>query len=665
MKKNIYNYLIIIVCVVAAYYNSLGNTFVFDDESVILGNQSLTSLSNIPKFFTGEEGFHKIIGKYYRPIVSSSYNIDFAIWQLNPFGYHLTNLLIHLIATLILFRILQILFYRYKYGVLAALLGTIIFAVHPIHTEAVSWISGRTDSFVTLFFFAAFLYYLKYINFDNDGKQVEPKYLALSLIFYGLGLLTKEMIITFPVVIILFDWVYRQQTFNQVLKNFKTYSYFIVLTIVYLIVRYFALANVPDRLNYMYFIDDNFVTAAGTMLKTVPVYFKLLFYPHPMLYHYNGVLSDANSFFEMTVVLSFVFILTLVIGAIILYKKFPEISFCIIFFIISLLPVMNIVPTMNLMAERFLYLTSFIISILAAYLIAKFVTSSNKNVLVVIVLIVSGFYLYLTIQRNADWKDNDTLYATGEGIDGSVLLVNSGNLYANKQQYGEAEKRFKRAIEVRYNSVLAHHNLGLVYFLRNQLDSAEMEIKKGIEIDSLAPDGYFQLAQIYRTQGRIDKAIEQLERLQSFSPDYKESIALIETLRKVPQDSTTKYFDMNADQMQIFELERKSFESYQQKNYAEAISYIEELIKLDPSKKSGYLNNMGLCYREMGDLDNAEKSFNEALSLDEKNINAINGLAEVLLLRGKKGEAINYYKKVLEINPNDAYAKQRLDSLSK
>lgn len=664
MKKNIYNYLIIIVCVVAAYYNSLQNTFVFDDESVILGNQSLTSLSNIPKFFTGEEGFHKIIGKYYRPIVSSSYNIDYAIWQLNPFGYHLTNLLIHLIATLILFRLLQILFYKYKYGTLAALLGTIIFAVHPIHTEAVSWVSGRTDSFVTLFFFAAFLYYLKYINFDNTNKQDEPKYLALSLIFYALGLLTKEMIITFPVVIILFDWIYRQQPLSKVLKNFKTYLYFIVLSIVYLIVRYFALANVPDRLNYMYFINDNFVTVAGTMLKTVPLYFKLLFYPHPMLYHYNGVLSDANSFSELTVILSFVFLLNLIIGAVILYKKFPEISFCIIFFIISLLPVMNIIPTMNLMAERFLYITSFAVSLLIAYIFAKVITNENKNLLVVIVLIISGIYFYLTIQRNMDWKDNDTLYATGEGIDGSVLLVNAGNLYANKQQYDEAEKRFRKAIEVRYNSVLAHHNLGLVYLLRNQLDSAEMEIKKGIEIDSLAPDGYFQLSQIYKTQGKIDKAIEQLERLQSFSPNYKESIMLIETLRRVPQDSTTKYFDMNSDQMQIFTLERKSFESYQQQKYTEAIGYLEELIKLDPSKKSGYLNNMGLCYREMGDLDNAEKCFNEALSLDEKNVNAINGLAEVLLRRGKKSEAINYYKKVLEINPTDAYAKQRLDSLS-
>lgn len=666
MKKNIYNYLILIACVFAVYYNSLGNSFVFDDESVILGDQSLTTLSSIPKYFTGGEGFHKVIGKYYRPVVSTSYNIDYALWELNPFGFHLTNLLIHLIATLILFRVLQVLFYKYKYCNLAALLGTIIFAVHPIHTEAVSWVSGRTDSFVTLFFFAAFLYYLKYTNFDNTSKQTEPKYLTFSLIFYGLGLLTKEMMITLPAVIILFDFIYRQQSFKQVLQNFKTYSYFIALTIVYVIVRYFALSGVPDRLNYMYFINDNFTTIAATMVKTVPLYFKLIFVPTPLLYHYNGFLSDAQSFFELNVLLSIAFVLVLIIGAFILYKKFPEISFCVTFFIITLLPVMNIIPTMNLMAERFLYLSSFCVSILAAYLIAKYITNQNKTAFIVTVLIICGVYFYLTYQRNIDWKNNDTLYTTAEGMDGSVLLVNSGNIYANKKQYDEAEKRYRRAIEVRDNSVLAHHNLGLIYLLRNQLDSAEMEIKKGMAIDSLAPDGYFQLAQIYRMQGENEKAIEQLTKLQSVTPNYKESIMLIETLRRTPpQNSRESSMDLNSEQIQIFQLEQASFQNYQAKKYSEAIKNLEELIVLDPSKKSGYLNNMGLCYKEMKNYDKALGCFNEALSLDNKNVNALNGLAEINLLKGNKNEAVNYYKKVLEVNPADAFAKHKLDSLSK
>ena len=146
-------YLVIAIVSFLVYYNALNNDFVFDDESVVQNNQSILTLANIPKFFTAEEGFHKVIGRYYRPVVSSLYAVDYAIWGMNPFGFHLTNVIIHVIASLLLLMVLMKLFGDYKNGLLAALIGALIFAVHPIHTEAVSWISGRTDSLATLFFF--------------------------------------------------------------------------------------------------------------------------------------------------------------------------------------------------------------------------------------------------------------------------------------------------------------------------------------------------------------------------------------------------------------------------------------------------------------------------------------------------------------------------------
>ncbi|HWA05070.1 MAG TPA: hypothetical protein VG961_00880, partial [Ignavibacteria bacterium] len=90
LKKNIV-YIILAVITFAVYANSLYNDFVFDDESVVQADPTIMELSNIPKFFTGEMGFHKVIGAYYRPVVSSTYAIDYAIWEFNPFGYHLTN----------------------------------------------------------------------------------------------------------------------------------------------------------------------------------------------------------------------------------------------------------------------------------------------------------------------------------------------------------------------------------------------------------------------------------------------------------------------------------------------------------------------------------------------------------------------------------------------
>jgi len=177
-------YIILAVISFAVYANSLQNEFVFDDESVVQGDPTIMDLSNIPKFFTGEMGFHKVIGAYYRPVVSSSYAIDYAIWEFNPVGFHLTNILMHVINVLLFFTLLRLMFEKsvspYKDYII--LIASLIFAVHPIHTEVVAWVSGRTDGLACTFFFAAFIYYLKY------SKLTTTKNLVMTLVMYALSL---------------------------------------------------------------------------------------------------------------------------------------------------------------------------------------------------------------------------------------------------------------------------------------------------------------------------------------------------------------------------------------------------------------------------------------------------------------------------------------------
>lgn len=657
-----YSYIIVAIFSFLVYYNSLQNDFVFDDESVVQNYMAIRDLSNIPKYFTAQEGFHKVIGRYYRPVISTSYTIDYAIWNLNPFGFHLTNVLINTIASLLLFAILLRLFKKYKHGLLASFISTLIFTAHPVHTEAVSWVSGRTDSLVTLFFFATFYFYILFV------EEEENKYLVFSIIFYVFGLLSKEMIVTFPLIIILFDFFWRRKTLKDILANWKVYSIYIFLTLVYLLIRYLVLKDVVERTRYNYFYGKDTITTIATMLKTIPIYFKLLVYPVGLLYHYNGAIPDSNSFADGAVIFSILFIIVLLALSFIFYKKYGKISFCILFVLVTLLPVMNIIPTMNFMAERFLYISSFSLSLLIAYLIVKFQTAKNKNVFFGVSLLVIIIFSYLTIQRNHDWKDNDSLYITGEGKDGSVLLVNSGNMYANRKQYDEAEKRYKRALELRTNNVLAHHNLGLIYLIKGDLDSAEINIKDGLAIDSLAPDGYFQLATIYQHRGNIDEAIKMLEKLQSIAPDYGGSKSHLEYLKSLKDNPDKQYENLQNltnPNNRLTILEKSSFDNYQGKKYKEAIKDIEEMIKINPNGKSGYLNNLALCYQGLGDADNAKKYFEEAIKIDEKNINALNGLAGNYLHFGDKEKALEYYRKVLKINPADENAKGKIDSLTK
>jgi tetratricopeptide (TPR) repeat protein len=265
--------------------------------------------------------------------------------------------------------------------------------------------------------------------------------------------------------------------------------------------------------------------------------------------------------------------------------------------------------------------------------------------------------------RNTEWKNNETLYMTADGKDGSVLLVNAGNMYANKKNYDEAEKRYRRAIEIRDNSVLAHHNLGLIFLLKGNLDSAEIKFKKGISIDSLAPDGYFQMSNIYQQKGMIPEAISALEKLQKIVPNYRESKNILDMLKSNPGGVQNNIPDAVNNQQAI--LEKRSFQFYQDGKFEEAIKDLNEVIKLNPSAQSGYFNNMAMCYLGLNKNDKARECFNKAIENDAKNINAYGGLAELFLKENNTQKAKEMYSKILSINPQDQNAKLKLDSLNR
>jgi tetratricopeptide (TPR) repeat protein len=225
---------------------------------------------------------------------------------------------------------------------------------------------------------------------------------------------------------------------------------------------------------------------------------------------------------------------------------------------------------------------------------------------------------------------------------------------------------YRRAIELRDNSLLAHHNLGLIYLIKGQLDSAEIKFKKGLSIDSLAPDGYLQLANVYQSQGRMGEAIDQLETLQTIIPDYRDSKAMLELLKQQYGDqmpSDIKLPDSINTEKDM--LDKRSYQYYQDKKYKEAIEDLEKLIIMAPELRSGYINNIALCYEGLGDLDKAIEYLKKAIEEDERNINAYNGLANIYLKKGDKKLAIEQYENVLLINPEDENAISKLDSISK
>jgi len=143
------NIVLIAVIGFLVYANTLGNQFVYDDTEFISERSFIKSLSNIPQLFSPKTYFLATGEHYYWPVVTLSYIIDYRLWRLNVFGYHLTNPMFHLFNSILVYWLVLLLFKEKN----LALLSGLIFAVHPVHTEAVSWVTGRKDVLVTFFIY--------------------------------------------------------------------------------------------------------------------------------------------------------------------------------------------------------------------------------------------------------------------------------------------------------------------------------------------------------------------------------------------------------------------------------------------------------------------------------------------------------------------------------
>ena len=660
-------YIILAVISFAVYANSLSNGFVFDDESVILSDPTIEKLSNIPNFFSGEMGFHKVIGSYYRPLVSSSYALDYAVWNFSPFGFHFTNILIHLINTLLFYKLLLLLFAKVesKFKDYAVLIGAVIFALHPIHTEVVAWISGRTDGLSCTFFFAAFIYYLKY------SQRRSILYLILTLVSYLFALFAKEMAITFPVIIIFYDAILNRLKFKDELKQkLLIYSALIVLSFLYMALRWYALKDVPIRETYYYFYNMDYSTLVYTMLQTIPIYFRLSVVPYGMLYHYSGYLPYQSSPLAFNVIFSVVLILIIAFIVIYLYKRLPYVSFALVFFFISLVPVLNIVPTMNFMADRFLYIPSAFLSIAIIALILKYYSDKTANILMASSGIVIIIYGYMTITRNADWKTNDDLFLSAEGRPGTVLYVNLGNMYANKGQFDIAEVYYRKALDLKHETVLANNNLGKIFMVKGNFDSAYYYMYKGYLLDTLSPEPMHALAQLYARFDKLPEAIHWLEKIQKFAPNYMNSAQMLQELKTKQQvkSNLSNIPEQNGninseEQNKVLQLEQSTYQHYQNKNYAKAIEELKELIKINPPRASGYYNNIGMCYLDQQKYHEAIEYFSLSVKEDPNFSTGYNNLGQCYEKIGDKVKAIENYQKAVDLDPANVIAKDNLEKL--
>jgi len=429
---------LLVVVGFGVYANSLSGGFIWDDKELIVKNHYIKNWDNLSvaltkDFFYRSQEEGKI--GYYRPLITLSYMLDYRLWKLNPFGYHLTNLIFHSCNTVLVYGIVWLL----SSSLTLSFLSALFFTIHPIHTESVSWISGRTDVIAGFFFFASFFLYIYW------ARVKRWQYYTGSLVLFAFAVLSKEMVITLPVLIVIYDYYFTTGRQMRMLWNRLPYwAGYMVLILLYFAAR-FSVFQVGTGNPYVEGLNRLHVVL--TFGKGFLYYLWKLLFPFNLNAYVMLGLGDPT---QIWVWAGIIVIAGLAITA--LWSKDDRIAFGTGFFLISLLPLTNLIPISAPMdikfplAERFLYLPSFGFCLVLGVLAGKGVRWDKWKAGALIFSLIF-FYSYNTFARNRDWRNEFVFYC--KTLDASpqsmVIQNNLGNILLDRGLFNEAEERFRQA----------------------------------------------------------------------------------------------------------------------------------------------------------------------------------------------------------------------------
>ena len=549
------SYFLLVLACLLVYANSLSGDFVFDDTAQIVNNPALHSWRNIIDAFTSDVwAFQKESGSkdavsppYYRPLFTVYLTVGYMLFGLWQQGWHLLNLGVHIIATLLAYRLFHQLSSSNER---LSLVGALLFALTPIHVESVSWISGVPDVLAALFYIPAIIFYIRYREFN------QRKFIILSLISFFLALLCKETPIVLPLVLFVWEIAVnrKKESAYKFLTALKPILIFALPTVIYLVMRFLALGSISRK------HPSASQTAPEFMFASVPYvivsYIENIIFPFNLSLIYDSRLVNNAGDIILWLPLAILFAL----GALIYLfrqKMTPLMWTALGLFFIPLLPVLNlqVFHYKYIIQDRYLYLPSIGFVLFLACLLEKLWTSERKHLnqlATVAALLLCLAYTAGTIWQNRVWhseidlwtraaatnpnwwanyynlglayyKNNDYEEAVKqldnalkhEPFDNKESLIYNNRGLAKKGlgKTDEAEKDFRKSLELDPKSIEANINLGALLFDKGNYIAAEAQFKKTMELDSSNPSASYNLARTWAKLGRHREAVGVYEKL--------------------------------------------------------------------------------------------------------------------------------------------------------
>ncbi len=681
---------LIVLLTVAAYANSFSGPFIFDDVQSIVENPTIHALWPpwAPLAAPGRSG----ITAGGRPVVNYTLAINYALSGFEVESYHLLNLALHLAAALTLFGILRRTFeqplLRARFGSSAiplATAATLLWALHPLQTESVTYVIQRAESLAGLFYFLTLYAFLR--------ATVSPRpavWSGLSILACALGVGAKEIVVTAPVMVLLYDRTFVAGTFLEALRRRR--FYYLGLTCSWLLLAY-LMSTTANRGNTMgfgmgvsgwnYFLTEN---------RVIVHYLRLVFWPHPLCLDDYG-LKPITSL--RVVLLPFLLLTTLAFVTAWLVIRKTAAGVAGAWFFLILAPSSSFVPIADVLFEHRMYEP--LAGLVALFVAAVYTWLGRRGFFVFGA--IAGVFLALTFLRNEDYQTEKAIWTqTVAQIPNSARALNNlGNAFFHEGNFAPARFYYETALRADPRYLEANNNLAVVLAQTGHRREAVAQFRKTLTLAPFYPNALNNLAGLLMEEGRTEEALDDYARAASVSPydassrgnlarlllqrgRREEAYTEFAAMLRVDPDNPEAHYHLGlllaedgrlADGIAHFQaslskrpLEPQVLSDYgmallRQHEPADASVQFAKAIALAPDYAVAH-SNLGNALIQLHRLPEAEQEFDQAIRSDPRMVDAYNDSAVVLVQLGQKDKAIERLHIALQLNPHDLMAQSNL-----
>jgi len=488
----------IILAGVIPYINSLNNPFIWDEEVIIAKNPIIKDWKYFPFLFkTDIFGGPIKAGGFYRPFYMFSFMIDYHIWGLNVFGYHLFSVVSHILNALLLYVLVLKLGLERKIAWLASML----FTLFPLNCESVTFTTTRGEPILGA------LFLLCVISFLN-GIRKSGFYFLGSILLFILAVFTKESALLMPFLILMYVLIFLEKEERK--KTILPLLTLIGIAILYAGVRFFFLGN-PLHRTLSLINEASLLERIYTLPRILLTYIGLAVFPVVLKAEYHFVVHSLK---DVYVWLGAPFLILFWMAVYKFLKPKRQVLFFSSWFLIGLLPYSNVIPLHATLMEHWAYVASpgfAVLMSMAVFRIMHGIGSLRLRYVVRVMLVfLMAFYVIKIVERNKEWRDPFVLYQRDleKEPDSFLLHCNLGVEYFRKGMMKEAKEEFIASIEAcpgkGYD--IAYNNLGVIYGREGKISQAMSCYKKSIDLNNYAL-AYQNLGALYNNIGRHREAI--------------------------------------------------------------------------------------------------------------------------------------------------------------